>query len=34
MKLDAINLEKLPAPDVVESLAFETILAEIKTDLT
>ncbi|MCE3232493.1 MAG: hypothetical protein K0R98_750 [Rickettsiaceae bacterium] len=33
MKLDAINLEKLPAPDVVETLAFETILQEIKDDL-
>lgn len=34
MKLDAINLEKLPAPDVVETLAFENILQDIKTDLT
>jgi phage-related baseplate assembly protein len=33
MKLDAINLEKLPAPDVVETLVFETILQEIKDDL-
>ncbi len=33
MKLDAINLEKLPAPDVVETLAFEVILQEIKDDL-
>lgn len=33
MKLDAINLEKLPAPDVVETLIFEVILQEIKDDL-
>lgn len=33
MKLDAINLEKLPAPDVVETLVFEVILQEIKDDL-
>lgn len=33
MKLDAINLEKLPAPDVVEILAFENILTELKNDL-
>jgi len=33
MKFDSINLEKLPAPDVVETLAFETILSEITEDL-
>lgn len=29
----AINLSKLPAPDVVEKLSFEAILAELKADL-
>lgn len=33
MKFDSINLEKLPAPDVVETLAFEVILSEIVADL-
>ncbi|MDA0782421.1 MAG: baseplate J/gp47 family protein [Proteobacteria bacterium] len=33
MKFDSINLEKLPAPDVVETLNFEAILGEIVEDL-
>jgi len=33
MKFDSINLEKLPAPDVVETLSFEAILNAIVEDL-
>ncbi len=33
MTFNSINLEKLPAPDVVETLEFENILSEIVTDL-